>query len=228
MNTASQQPNPQEIPNPRNQAQQPPRPRSTVGEIVMAVFVGATVVIYIVLTCVSVRTMHVDQRAWIKPEIGGGNFIPNKVITAKVGYRNIGKTPALSIEGIMRLEIIDPQQSPTFTYPEPREVFNVKVLYPNELESIEVPAVEESPNGKPIGILQTPDLMKEMDTGQVAVVLYGSWTYLDDFNDAHWGRFCSFNWKSPGIPGATIVPSPRAMKACYLYSAAGDGAPPKQ
>src|SRR5712672_1912479 len=70
VNSTPQHPNPEEVTNPRTDAPQPSRqhrPRSTVAEIWMAIFVAATVVIYIVLTCVSVASLRIDQRAWVGP-----------------------------------------------------------------------------------------------------------------------------------------------------------------
>src|SRR5579871_4914237 len=68
VNSTSQQPNPDNIPSPsaqRPEATMPKRLPSTVGEIVMTVFVGATAFIYVCLTVLTNASMRIDQRAWV-------------------------------------------------------------------------------------------------------------------------------------------------------------------
>src|SRR5271166_3877099 len=78
MNPSGQEPNPESVTDPRSKTPtdtKPKRPPSTWGEIVMSIFVGATVVIYIILTCMSVQTLKVDQRAWVGITLEGTKFV---------------------------------------------------------------------------------------------------------------------------------------------------------
>src|SRR5229473_2568178 len=107
VNTMSQEPHPPEMPDTGANAQQPtrePRPRSTLGEIFIAIFVAFTAAIYIVLTCVSVASMHIDQRAWVGPvRIGEMVIQADKPGFASMIITNSGKTPALNVTSTMTM-----------------------------------------------------------------------------------------------------------------------------
>ncbi len=63
----------------------------------MVIFVGATVVIYIMLTCVTTKTLHVDQRAWVGIKQINGIIQPSKDFNPYAVVTNYGKSPALDV-----------------------------------------------------------------------------------------------------------------------------------
>src|ERR1700722_5241265 len=76
------------------------RPPSTIGEIVIAIFVAITAGVYIVLTCVTLSTFHADQRAWLASAMEGPSkdaFKQGLDLTADAILRNIGKTPTRKV-----------------------------------------------------------------------------------------------------------------------------------
>jgi hypothetical protein len=90
-----------------------------MGEIVIAVFVAATVVIYIILTYVSVETMHVDQRAWLNVTTRAMDRETIKVgvpINGRVLLSNTGKTAAKKIFSEFEIQLLESSEAPDLGY----------------------------------------------------------------------------------------------------------------
>jgi hypothetical protein len=111
VNPTNQQPDPAAMADqrkPKPDCTKPTRLPSTIGEIVMAVFVGVTALIYIILTYVSVKTLHVDQRAWLSTHQGHiVRFEEGSPFQLSQPFLNTGKTPALNITEAVNYEVED-------------------------------------------------------------------------------------------------------------------------
>lgn len=98
-------------PDPRDEAPrdtQRQRPLSTYGEIALVCFVGGTLIVYVVLVCISLQTLHADQRPYL---IAGQapafatppGFVANAPLFVSIQINNVGKSPAMKQVPVVKL-----------------------------------------------------------------------------------------------------------------------------
>ena len=196
-NTTSQKENPTTVADPGKKqpdAADHKRPRSTVGEIVMAIFVGATAVIYIVLTCVSVTTMRqarISERAWILPDVTFDETIAkDKPLSVKIHLENTGNTPAKAIYIRAALRKIGKSEPIFFDYVGVTTFGTTTgLLIPKQTYDLSN-TLDQEPNKPPapLGDANFEDLMR----GGSYVILYLRIEYVDIFGIHHWTKRCKW------------------------------------
>ena len=219
MNSTTQHPNPPEVTNPRTNTPRPsrePRPRSTVGEIWMAIFVATTVVIYIILVCVSVETLHIDQRAWLEI-FGTASVNPefvkeNSQILASTNVTNSGKTPARKIIVQFVTVILNSTDSVKFDYDGKGGRTDTGILIPKESIPIRIYGGGDPLKPEVFTKTQADALL----AGRMYVATYGRGEYKDIFGNEHWFHHCRYAGYYPG--GAYYNAS-----GCVAYNDVGDG-----
>jgi hypothetical protein len=188
VNASSQPPNPAEVPNPAaNTPEQGnhKRPRSTIGEIIMSVFVGATVLIYVILVCFSVKTMHIDERAWI----GFGTVEPfdikDRPLVIKVSLQNTGKTPGTNFRAAVDAKFIGSEDQPDLDkLIEPRMgTTDFSLLLPTGSRHYRAMAI-------------TGDVESQI-SGPNSIIVFGKTTYTDIFGFNHWTKYCERSVPDP-------------------------------
>ncbi|MGA8763306.1 MAG: hypothetical protein WB562_10620 [Candidatus Sulfotelmatobacter sp.] len=203
MNADSQKPNPATATNqrqPKPDKTKAKRPPSTVGEIIMAVFVGATVIIYVVLTGISVETMHVDQRAWIsQKESHIVAFAADKPFQLDVVLQNTGKTPALHITEALAYRISDTSMNG----PTP-DMISVLRFGPQGAIGPQGAAIMQIANAAPMRFYEAIE-------HQRTKYLYfnGEIRYSDIFGNKHTTTFCLVyvpEHTSPPVQAAQMLP----------------------
>lgn len=191
MNSTSQKPNPAVKPDSRKETPEDvnkKRPPSTIGEIVMAVFVGATVVIYIILTCLTAKTMRVDQRAWVGfSEIESYVLEDGKPFAITIPLKNTGKTPAIKASAGLA-----PTIDKTGNRPDGDTVLarwmgtpGVVLLLPGQNQEMHTGLhLQSADGGLPEGTLD------KLKSQEMTIWVFGKVTYADIFGFQHWTRYC--------------------------------------
>jgi len=148
----------------------------------MAVFVGATVIIYIVLTCVSVQNMHVDQRAWIsakQPHIVA--FSEGNPFQLTVPFLNTGKTPALNVEEAISWEV--PDKSKTMSKPTKEMISALAFVFYGALGPQDRAQMQVVNN-------DVTKFYSAVQSRQAFLYFYGEVRYGDIFGGKHSTTFC--------------------------------------
>jgi hypothetical protein len=204
--TLRQEQNPTSMSDPREDAlQKSKRPPSTVGEIVIAIFVAATVVIYIILTGVSIETLHVDQRARVGvPRFNIGppqltEIAPNVELLGNGEFENFGKTPATVDESGVSFEVRSTPVPENFDY-EKRKPGRF-ILYPGE---------KGAKTNDASCTIKPEDFSEVKKSGEKRLYLHGIVQYHDEFG-SYTTRWC-FYWS-----GGT---DPRLFSPCWEHNSA--------
>jgi len=206
VNPMGQTPNPVTVTDPRNNAPQPSsqkRPPSTIGEIVMAVFVGGTVVIYVILTIVSVQTEHTDQRAWMSVSANKTDpqvFTQNVAPSASIVIANTGKTSAYRFSGNYYVEVVKNGGVPHFEAKQVHAQSFQGVVFPNSSLDVKFRRQRHKPSGGPDDGEDDPltaDEKTALDDGQAWIAVHGFIRYRDVFRNPHWTRFCFWAYNAP-------------------------------
>lgn len=195
------------------------RPPSTLGEIVMVIFVGFTVSVYVFLAWVSIKTLHIDQRAWL--EVSGVNLPSESVkeetpIIALAKVTNNGKTPAKKVVVQFVVVVLNSSSRVEFEYVEKQGTAFNGVMVPKQNIPVTVYG-----GGKPA----KPDILTKTEAenllgGRMYIAIYGRGEYKDIFGEQHWFHYCGWNGYYP--LGAAYYASD-----CTAYNDVGDGPLPE-
>jgi hypothetical protein len=189
------------------------RPHSTWGEIVMAIFVGATVIIYIVLVSISVTTMRVDQRAWISIPFPNSFPLNGTSIPIVIQIINSGKTPAKGLVVDIIASVFDKSDKPTvgdFSIGHPHERLHAPgVIFPHDPVPVNISVGTYLPEGGEKPTVPDDALRQDMAGGERYILFYGRATYHDVFGIQHFTQFCTGS--GSGIPSDIL-------KDCLTYN----------
>jgi hypothetical protein len=159
----------------------------------------------------------VEQRAWIKVEVEMPMIL--KADSAiPLSIRNIGKSPALSLHGIVAAEIVDADKSPSLDPSPAKTVLKTRDIWANMLFPTDHADITtgRTPNNKDGSVRPlTPEELSRLASGKAYFAAFGIVAYKDQFGD-HWTRFCQP--KSYQAGPATFHTGP-----CFAWNAVGDG-----
>ena len=169
----------------------------------------------------SIAIAHNEQRAWIviPSKYGVFDIVANGPITYSIAFLNTGKSPADSVEAIVRGEVLTAGKEPSLTYESgTSNEFHVGELVPNDDEprKLEVRAAHSS-------VILTQYQVERIRAGMDYIAFYGEASYRD-LAGMHWMRFCK----------GTPLDIPLAEKAitpmtCAAYNSSGNGRiPPRR
>jgi hypothetical protein len=159
------------------------------------------------------RQMRVDQRPWIKFELGGPQnpaqpsqhamptFFVGQPATVPVNVTNTGKTTAEGIRGSLLVQIVPDGEQPIFPRrlalalpgePEPRgtnappESWFISVLYPSDNTVFYFSRMKADGEFDTI----TLNEVNELNADTAYIYLVGQVWYEDVFGTTHWTKFC--------------------------------------
>jgi hypothetical protein len=176
----------------------------------MAVFVGATVVIYIILTCISIKTLRVDQRAWVSVPVPANFPLTGASIPAVTQITNSGKTPAKDVQGDIVATVLRKGDDPTvgdFGLGHPHNRVYVGAIFPGAPVPIAITVVRYGPSASET-IVPDDALRQDIANGNRFIIFYGRITYHDIFGVQHWTQFCTGS-------GTAILDN---LKQCISYN----------
>lgn len=135
-------------------------------------------------------------------------FVPFRLV-------NIGKTPAISVDGFVMVEELQKREHSDFIYRADRaSPIRVGILYPS-LEYAQTTEIGEFTEGhKPV--LVTERKRKEFKDGEVVFNVWGRLTYFDAFQQQHFVQFCHAIAQSPtaktkGCADHNLVDTPTTL-----------------
>lgn len=138
-------------------------------------------------------TFALDQRAWVTAEAientpsAGCEFIPS------VKIRNTGKTPALQLEGSLRLLSLKRGQGISVTPSDPpyrrdpNSAQSKAVLPAGGHVYLSTPVLDPNTN---LPLIVTADMSDRYRNGDEVLYVVGYVTYNDIFKKPHWLKFC--------------------------------------
>lgn len=183
------------------------------GIVLLAVYTGYTIKMYCAnrvaanaaqrAADIAAKTMQIDQRAWLSPQIVNQIFKKDQPLAVAVQFTNTGKTPAIHVQTCVVAEIVEKTRAGIdISCPESFKSPGFDVIFPSG-------HISRLPNasgrgGKtnidPEGLLREL-LMEEMREGAKTLYLYGRIDYWDVFKKPHWATFCSWMWLLPPTSG---------------------------
>jgi hypothetical protein len=158
--------------------------------------------------------MMLDQRAWISVGLIDNQLFDGQPIQSPVVIGNTGKTPALKVKGDIVLQLLKPNETPTFIYGSghPRSHIPEVTMLPNQQIHLSAAALQKVQGPNPDVILATPTIRKQLESENLLIAVHGNITYTDIFGLQHWVHFCSF-----GKGGSSKGPNLGAEK-CDEYN----------
>jgi len=174
-------------------------------------------VVYAVITIIQWRDLRrnfaYEQRSWIKVDY----LVPLKLdpsASIQVILHNVGKSPALRLEGGVMVQVVDADSSPAF----PPGTVNVRkivgnVMFPSDETSFSSGRTPNNPDGT-VRPLDT-DEVGRLSSGDAYLAVWGIVAYRDGFGD-HWTRFCTWKTYQSG-------PKDFHTGGCVDWNSVGDG-----
>ena len=129
-----------------------------------------------------------DQRAWI---VASANHTvqfegPNAI---EIFLDNLGKTEAKNLDGFVGIKIVKKGEVPDLAEKTWKAHIKINVLVPRFHKPVRIPAMKESPEGRPQQIL-TSEIANGLRDGSVSMLVYGTLNYIDAWKTLHWIKFC--------------------------------------
>jgi hypothetical protein len=180
------------------------------------------------------QALEVDQRPWLKFEIGdppnGSGLVyafpsAGKPLKIPVRITNIGKTAAEKIKGVLFVQVIHignepilPERKLIFTMPGekqpkgesyPSEGWVKGVMYPGEMDQGYYSRLKRGPAGVGVEDPVTQAELDDVGNGRAHIYILGEVWYYDIFGVAHWTKFCQ---------GDTFERLPTALKCAHFNS----------
>jgi hypothetical protein len=150
------------------------------------------------------RTMHMDQRAWIHVGAIDNQFILGRQIEVPLKIGNTGKTPAKKVTGDLAIQLLKATDDPDFVYTKGHPHFHLPqiLVVPNTDINMTM-HVSRYIKGidHPIPVIYDQRLKDGIESGNLVVVVHGSFTYDDVFGVSHWFKFCTFGSPNLSKPG---------------------------
>jgi hypothetical protein len=163
----------------------------------------------------TIALAHNERRAWIvvPAKYGVFDIVANGPVAYSIAFLNTGKTPAASVEAIVRGEVMAAGKEPSLTYdPGTSNEFHVGELVPNQEEPRQLEVRAEH-----FSIILTQYQVERIRAGVDYIAIYGEASYRDEAG-LHWMRFCK------GSPlNATLAEPTRTPKRCAAYNSSGNG-----
>ncbi|MFZ0317618.1 MAG: hypothetical protein WAL56_00710 [Candidatus Sulfotelmatobacter sp.] len=144
------------------------------------------------------KTMRMDERPWVFDQLIGLKDLPQSGDEIGVDFimLNTGKTTALQVLAIIRLDKIDFVGS--HIYRPPAFVRQYGTIVQGTKTNNEPPVVwqEDTPNGIKHHLLTDADI-HDLRTGKAFIQVWGKITYKDSFGLDHWDIFCDYRTFGP-------------------------------
>jgi hypothetical protein len=146
---------------------------------------------------ISKQALHIDQRAWIGVIVGRGPITNQQPITMPIRLINTGKTPALRVHGPIVVNLLREDEEPDFNYTSGHHPHytvagqDILTNLPQDLPFAVLPGHVE-PSEPITQILVTEKIKKQIERGELYIVVHGEITYDDVFGVTHWTRFCNY------------------------------------
>jgi hypothetical protein len=162
------------------------------------------------------RNFIIDQRPWIVGQPSQIILVVGQPILQPSVVINTGKTPARDLNMFFKMEVVNSQDSPSFSYSS-ADSQNMKfsIMYPNEGHPVFLSVVQEVPGTHALtNLVLTQDLFDRYNNREIAFVIYAKIEYWDVFRVHHSGTWCgsSYNW------GPNPSKSPPALQKCSEYN----------
>ena len=174
------------------------------------------------------RQMRIDQRSWVKFEMGGETVEGKPEIkamivavgqtpSAKIKFVNVGKGAARNLRGVIFVECVNSTKEPHLEMVEsrkqlPRNIFVAGIMVPNapaettadreRWKDVKAKTVEPDP-------LTEPEFAALM-SGKAYIATYGMIWYQDLFGN-HWTKFC--DWRT-----FANIPAQYQANKCTRYN----------
>jgi hypothetical protein len=162
------------------------------------------------------RNFVIDQRPWV---VGQASSVIHEV--RKPGVQptvimNIGKTPARDVSITMRMEIVNVEDTPSFSYSEAdSQGGRYSILYPQEGHPHVLGVFERVTGTNAMDMLiWTQDLENRFNGHEIAIVIYYKVEYRDVFRTAHSGTWCQASIQLGMHPSR----QPIAVQKCAQYN----------
>jgi len=128
------------------------------------------------------RNMIIDQRAWIGLDTINVLFEVEKHISFIATFTNTGKTPAKNSIIRGKIEILESDTPPDFTYVSGVEPKSKAIITP--MQKLTGARTTKEPLSK--------TLFNDVTTGKTRIYFHGIVNYDDIFGKHHWITFCAF------------------------------------
>jgi hypothetical protein len=141
--------------------------------------------------------MRQDQRAWIEVHYGTPNIVSDQQGSIPIVFKNVGKTPARSIEEFVCLQILPINKKVDLSSDtvRPQLTSHEGIMTPQSEDTLVATTMKTDPANRtrtlPL-ILQKDDI-DNLSSGKTYYVIYGIVRYRDIFNTLHWMKFCNWN-----------------------------------
>lgn len=159
--------------------------------------------------------MRQEERAWLIPALRIVSFKPNQPLVIPITFTNIGKTAARKVHGEFVALIVKNGEAVEFTLTNNNIsswIIEWGIIFPNDpLPADIVVGRQPFKTIQDVLVIPTDVDIKQLDAGQVFLLVYGRITYRDMFNVEHWLKFCR------NISGATHQTQFQAGK-CLSYN----------
>ena len=134
------------------------------------------------------KTMQIEQRAWMQVETKFEPPVENKPFVVTFNTKNIGKTPAKRIKAYFNVQIVNKDNSPNLN-PQLGVNFAVGMMNPDLSVGAIVPLFKGSAD-----LLHPPSITKteveSLKSGETYLAFVAKVNYLDVFGNTHWFNFC--------------------------------------
>jgi hypothetical protein len=181
-----------------------------------AVLAAAAIYQFIILDD-QLDVMRKDQRAWMDvQEVGFQNEV-GKPIAITMAFRNTGKTPAMNVYMVFKLEMLNIADGPTFDYSNKHLVSEVSgTFFPNTppLRLGLSPLIAGPGTDDVQGTVLTQDVADKFKNGQIWYAAHGRVSYEDIFGGKHWMTRCFLEYNK--VINA-ITSAPLSAKPCANY-----------
>jgi len=136
---------------------------------------------------------EIEERSWVifdfnysdkfkLGEVSSDIWVPFRLV-------NIGKTPAIKVEGFVVVEELRKGERPAFVNgANHAKKMRASILYPGSDWSQDFPVPELDEGGK--SVLVTQPKQREYQSGNIFFIIWGQLEYFDAFHERHWVHFC--------------------------------------
>ena len=170
----------------------------------------------------TIRTSRLEQRAWINVRSEGAVVNQDGPIDIPVEVSNVGRTPAIHLEGDIIATVMSPGEVLDTSY-------RAGHLRNHTVGGTLLPGVNQPPTqframrmlgNETANIRSSPQLADSINKGEQVIVVYGRLTYSDIFGVKHWITFCQSGSRNPlGKPIARV-------EGCAEYNQVDDDRTP--
>jgi hypothetical protein len=162
------------------------------------------------------QTMRLDQRPWVAPKGGQLQLQIGQAIARPIFLQNTGKTAALHVQGIFRMEVVKEGDEPTFDYSPPHaSKMSTPVLWQGEAAPIP-PVTLLILKAPTEPLLFSRELNERYNNRTIMFIEYGRVTYDDIWGIHHLTTACQ-SQIAPD-PSGVIYMLSKAELQCTEYT----------